>query len=794
MELPWEQEAGGGRGFKRMETGIYRTSFTADSAWNGQKVYLEVEGVAMQAKVLVNGKPAGEIDYGYVGGCFDISGLLEYGAQNSIEMSIFTGQSDGSRWYTGGGIIRPVSLIVKNPMSIAQDGLYITTPEVSAASAKVAVQVELEGFKGSHEDVDIIAQIFAPDGSKVAEVSQKAPLRNNLSFIETKLPEITLASPQLWSCESPSLYTAKVQLKAADGKLLDELEESFGVRSISFDKAYGFKLNGEKVFLKGMANHHDLGALGAASYDDAIERMLIRMKEFGFNHVRFSHNPYSKGFLKLCDKHGILVVDELYDKWETEGGRYWIGAKPFKESWFNHERAWIRRDRNHPCVIMWSLSNESQINEEWNGLPDTHDFGVTTYRVMKTFGQRWDDTRPYTAAMFPSRYNSIYKQDDRFDMPEFVRAPEIALISDVAALNYQFRKYEQYLKHDPHLNIYQSEASTSELAAPFFGMQERMIGLAYWGAIEYWGESDGWPKKGWNYSFFNSALEAYPQAYLIKSAFCDEPVVHIGVVDAERQSIDWNDILSGKTPMSENWNRPAGSTQAVYVFSNADEVELFANGKSLGVKKNDRSDIDRRNIFLWEEVAYGKGGKLEAVARNHAGAGARAGLSVGTGLSVGAQAGSSSADLSAGSSAGKATVVARHAIETTGKATALKAILEPSNGELSYIRVYAVDNRGRIVKTARNAVKFEIAEAGGAAAAGAGKTLEAGGAAQLVAIDNQDHYTDELFDVNPKALKDGFVMAIVRKGNTPSTLKISAPGLKGASVVVPGGAVPGGAF
>ena len=733
MELPWEGKDGNSqRGFKRMDTGIYRTTLKAPVSWEGQKVYLEFEGAAMVVDISVNGENAGELDYGYTGGWFDISKMLKYGSDNEIVAKVSTGNADGSRWYTGGGLIRPVNIVVKNAKSIANDGLYITTPTVSESLAKVDIQVELEGFTGSRDDVDIIAQVYSPKGVKVAEVSNKAPLRNNLSFIEVKLDEITLASPALWDCETPNLYTAKVQLRAADGAVLDEAEDQFGIRSISFDKSYGFKLNGKKVFLKGMANHHDLGALGAAAYDDAIERMILRMKEFGYNHIRCSHNPYSKSLLRLADKHGILVVDELYDKWMTDGGRYWIPRHPFTESWFNHERTWIRRDRNHPCVIMWSLSNESQTNEDWNGFPGTNDYGITTFRTMKTYGQRWDATRPYTAAMFPSRYNSIYQQDDRFNDPEFMRAPDLALVTDIAALNYRFREYSYYLQHDPDLNIYQSEASTSELAAPFFGMEERMIGLAYWGAIEYWGESDGWPKKGWNYSFFNSALEPYPQAYLIKSAFMDEPVVHIGVVDAERQSINWNDILSGKTPMSENWNREAGSTQAVYVFSNADEVELFANGKSLGVKKNDRSDIDRRNVFLWSEVAYGKGGKLLAVGRT----------------------------------GGKE--VARHQIETTGKAVALKAVLEPSDGPLSYVRVYAVDSKGRTVMTAKADVSFNLS-----------------GSGEIIAIDNQDHYTDELFNVNPKALKDGFVMAIVRSdAGDSSVLKVSAPGLKTASVAI----------
>lgn len=729
MDLPWEKEAGGARGFKRCETGWYRTEITADPSWKDSKVLLDFEGAGMQADIFVNGKPAGEMDYGYLGAEMEIGDLLNYGGSNEILVKVYTGHSGGSRWYTGGGLFRPVRILVKNPVSIARHGVYVTTPEISGESASVAMTVEVEGFTLGTDDVQVVADYYAPDGEKIGSVSQAVPKRNYLSVIEVEMPEFRVGSPMLWDCDEPWLYRAEVSL-VMDGKALDSVSERFGIRSIEFDPEYGFRLNGKKVFLKGVSNHHDMGALGAAAYPGAEERLMKRLKEFGFNHIRCSHNPYSESFLDLADEYGILIVDELYDKWMTDGGRYWIARYPFTESWFRHESEWIRRDRNHPSVIMWSFGNETQIREAWNGFPGTYDWGVTTYRVMKTFAQRFDDTRPFTVAQFPARRGSIYKDDDRF-MTE-VYAPELACVTDVASLNYRFREYDQYVTHNPELNIYQSEASTSELAAPFFGMdREHSVGLAYWGAVEYWGESDGWPKKGWNYSFFNSALEPYPQAYLIKSAFCDEPLVHIGIVEGERSVIEWNDILSGKTPMSDNWNREKGEKVEIYTFTNADEVELFVNGKSLGVQQNNRGDIDRRNVICWPDVDYGRGGKLTAVARND----------------------------------GKE--VARHTIETTGRAVALKAVCEELEGELEFVRFYAVDSRGRIVRNACPEVLIELE-----------------GSGEIVAVDNQDHYTDELFDVNPKKMKDGFVMAIVRKAGDSCTLKASAKGLKPAVVEI----------
>lgn len=727
MELPWEEEAGGGRGFKRCETGIYKNTFQANEEWKGKKVYLDFEGIAMQGEISLNGKVIGEVDYGYLGTEIDITDEILYNTNNEIVVSAYTGHSKGSRWYTGGGLYRNVHLIVKNPINITRQGIYVTTPHIDEKQAEVKVQVEIEGFTGKSDDIQIIADIYAPNGNKIAQSSAAAPKRDNLEYIEIALPSIQISQPQLWDCENPHLYKVVVSL-VQNSNIIDSDEQSFGIRTIEFDKEFGFKLNGKKVFLKGVSNHHDLGALGAAAYPDAEERLIIKLKEFGYNHIRCSHNPYSSSFLELCDKYGIIVVDELYDKWMTTENTYWIAKYPFTQSWFNHVREWIKRDRNHPSVVAWSFGNETQINESWTGFPRTGDWGVTTFRVMKTLAQRYDDTRPFTVAQFPSRRGSIYRTDDRYNQDEYVRAPELACATDFASLNYRFRNYDQYLKHDPDLNIYQSEASTSELAAPYFGMRhDTMIGIAYWGAVEYWGESDGWPKKGWNYSFFNSALEAYPQAYLIKSAFCDEPIVRIGVVCGEKKSIEWNAQVSGKTPMNDNWNLPKGSLQEVYTFTNADEVELFVGGKSLGVKRNDRSDIDRRNIIQWTDVPYGNGGKLTAVARI----------------------------------AGQE--VARHSIETTGKAVGFKVVQEDLGGELSFVKFYTVDSKGRIVKTANNSVKLELI-----------------GDGEIIAIDNQDHSTNELFNVNPKNMNNGFVMAIIRKGDAPAILKATSKGLKSA--------------
>lgn len=731
IEQPWDESAGGARGFKAMGTGWYRKAFKADSAWKDKRVFLDIEGIMLVGDVWVNGQKVGSTDYGYLGFESDITKQLKYDAENIVAVRASTGKQGASRWYTGGGLFRDVHLVVKNPIAIARNGVFISTPKITEQNADVSVQVELEGIRGKSLDIEINAKIMAPDGRLIAETKEQAPKKSKLHTVEVPLPLVTVAQPQLWSCETPNLYTAEITL-LHDGKVVDNVTETFGIRTLEFSPEFGFKLNGEKLFLKGISNHHDLGAVGVAAFDRAIERQFRMMKDFGYNHIRCSHNPYSKSFLKLADKYGILVVDELIDKWSDKS--YWGGRVPFTQLWYKMIPEWIKRDRNHPSIILWSLGNELQMREDLAGFP-TGDWGVTTYKIFDVLVKRYDNTRKTTVAMFPARAGAIGKNEPEFHTK--VYPPELATVTEVSSFNYRYLNYAQYLEKCPTMTVYQSEATTNELAAPFFGMDyDKMVGLAYWGAIEYWGESNGWPKKGWNFSFFNHCLEPYPQAYLIKSAFCEEPLIHIGVVDSDKNSIEWNDIMVGGMSLSSHWNRDADSNQNLYTYTNADEVELFVNGKSAGVKKNDRTDINRRNIIYWENIPYGKGGKVIAIARNN----------------------------------GKE--VARHQLETTGKATALKMVIENPNDwkadgmDLQYVKVYAVDSKGRAIPTTEGEVTFEVS-----------------GEAKLIAVDNGDHYTDELFSGNTKKLHKGFVMAILRSNQTGGEVKIKAS-CKGLKSVV----------
>jgi len=732
FEQPWDESAGGARGFKAPGEGWYRKSFEIPAQWKGLQVLLDFGGIMYYSDVYVNGKKVASWEYGYLGFEADISKIANYGGKNVVAVYANTGKPKASRWYTGGGIFRDVYLRLQNPTHIARHGIYISTPEVTNSKATVQVQVDVAGFphgSGEQPKTQIRATVKDQNGNALGSAETVMNTLTKHRHDEVKLPEITLSNPTRWDIDNPYLYSVDVEV-SVDGMLVDRQTETFGVRTLEYSPKFGFKLNGKKVFLKGMANHHDMGALGVASFDKAIERQFRQMKAFGFNCLRCSHNPYSESLTRIADRMGLLIVDELIDKWSDD--EYWGGRKPFMQLWPQLIQEWVTRDRNCPSVVLWSLGNELQTRDNWSGYP-TNDWGITTYKIFDQMVKRFDPTRKTTVAQFPARAGAVREEKE---FKTYFAPPELGCATEVNSFNYQWDAYPKYFQYAPDLILFQSEAVTNQLQAPFYGMdRNRTVGLAYWGAIEYWGESNKWPKKGWNYSFFRHTLQPHPQAYLIKGAFQpEEGVVRIGVMTGG-ESVNWNAVQVGQKTYTSFWNCPEGSVQQVATFTNADEVELLVNGKSMGRKANDTTDVFRRGIITWQDVPYGKGGSLTAIAyRNNK-------------------------------------EVARHEISTAGKA--VKLVMETETPafkadgmDLQYINVYAVDKKGRVVPTFKEDL-----------------TVSIDGEAQFVALDNGDHYTDQLFyDVKTKPMMQGYMQVILRSTRQAgkATLRVSTPSLKGS--------------
>ena len=714
------------RGFKEMGIGWYRYELTPKDEWKGKRIVLDFQGIMLVGDVYLNGQRIGGTDYGYLGFDIDLSKLLKWGQTNEIAVKADTQNPSNSRWFTGAGLYRDVNLIVTNKdLFFPRHPLFIRTQGNREVKIKAEIINQQKVAKGqTAAKMPVGVRILDADGKVVAE--QKNDIHFNAKWRdrEYELPSISLENAKLWSPDSPYLYTAEVTLYDSEGNIADQIKEPFGVRTIEIVPQKGLLVNGKKVLLKGYANHHTLGALGAAAYPRAIEKRLKLMKEFGMNHIRTSHNPYSEDFLKLCDKYGILVVDELYDKWLTQ---YAGGRVEWESLWQKDVPEWVKRDRKHPSVVMWSLGNELQ---QYSNLP-FNDWGVTAYKLQKELLHRYDDTRLTTVAMHP-RYRNLETDSIPADL---------AIETEVNSYNYRYMYFPGDSKRYPEKTFYQSEASVAAMGPNFYEMdRDKVIGLAYWGAIDYLGESMGWPVKGWNQGVFDLSLQPKPDAYFVKSMFTDEPTVHIGVIEKSGGNIQWNGINVSAGKLSENWNREAGEKVSLYTYTNGDEVELFLNGKSLGVKKNS-NDPKLRARIKWDNIAYAPG-TLVAVAKKN----------------------------------GK--VVARHQIETTGEAVALKLVPDvetwhADGQDLMHVRIYAVDKKGRRVLNMKDAKAFDKL------------TFTVKGDANIVAVDNGNIASDELHigktqleKTIQRNLFQGSALVILRAGNKPGKIELSVAGEK----------------
>lgn len=704
------------RGFKEMGKGWYRLHITPDASLKGKRLVLDFEGMMYVGDVFLNGERIGGTNYGYVGFEIDVTKRLKVGEENIIAVCADTREPNNSRWYTGGGINRDVHLIATDPkVYFTRHPLYITTRD----NKEINIQFESAWYGSNPDSVTVGVRIIAPDGSVMTEYKEQVQRNKKLRVQELRLRPIAVANPMLWDCENPNLYTAELTLLREDGTVADCVSEQFGIRTVEIGPDFGLKLNGKKVILKGMANHHTLGALGAAAFEKAIEKRVKLLKAWGLNHFRTSHNPYSEGFMRLCDKHGILVVDELYDKWLDQ---YCGGRARWTELWQNDVPEFIKRDRNHPCVVFWSLGNELQT---YTNLP-FDDWGVTPYKLLRQLVLRYDSTRLTTVAMHP-------RGRDHFT--DSLPAP-LARVTDLQAYNYRYMYFPGDSRRFPHMTFYQSEASVNALGPNYYEMDlDKVIGLAWWGGIDYLGESHGWPAKGWVQGVFDITLEPKPKAYFMKSIVSDEPMVHLAVIDSKGNTM-WNGVNVGNDGLSDHWNRQPGQKLNIVTYTNADEVELFVNGKSMGKKANDCANAKSRNQIRWTDIPYSEG-NAEAVAYTN----------------------------------GK--VVARHKVETVGEGKKLRLTAEDNSWvadgmDLMHLRVEAVDKKERRAVASQNQVTFEVVR----------------GDATIAGMANGDMNSDELHVGDKRSLYNGSAQVILRAGKNggPVILKAKAEGLKETTI------------
>lgn len=717
-------EQGGACGFLPRGIGWYRKTFPSPRP--GKIVTLDFGGVYTAADVWLNGTHLGKNYNGYLGFRYDITKLLKpAGETNVLAVRADNTRAGSSRWYTGSGIYRDVNLVVTDPVHIPLYGTWVTTPQISTERAEVHVETVVANGGVTESDIKLTTEICNPAGKVVATADKTEKLAAGASV--TIKQDLSVARPELWSPGAPNLYSVVSRVEA-DRKPCDFAKTDFGIRTILFTPEHGLLVNGKKVDIKGVNFHHDLGCLGSAAFGRGFERRLELIKEMGCNSVRLAHNPYQPELLDLCDRMGILVFDEAYDKWSDQ---YTGPEHPFEKAWPEDLKEFVLRDRNHPSVFLWSLGNE-----ETGHQMTAPDFGVTQFKTMAALVKSLDPTRAVTCGLFPARANGVRynaKPKESFQNSE---PAEMAFAMDVASCNYTQSFFARDHGKYPQMVFLVSEIGTNGSGEQWFDYDHSYaVGQYYWGGFDYIGESFGWPVKGWARGLVDLAGFRKPASFYVQSFYSDKPMVHIAVQNPKPgNNVVWNDVKLNWEYLDSHWNWPEGEKMKVFTYSNGDTVELFLNGRSLGTKKM----ADFKKMKMWWDVPF-EPGILEAVARKD----------------------------------GK--IVAEDRVRTAGPATALvlesdRPVLKDDGLDLAHITVKVVDDKGTVVPDASQKIHFSVTGAG----------TNAG-------VDNGDIYSNESWQGNERPAFQGRALLVVRAGRREGSVKIlaTAEGLKSAGLEIP---------
>ncbi|MEU0250122.1 glycoside hydrolase family 2 TIM barrel-domain containing protein [Streptomyces sp. NPDC006235] len=746
-----------GTGFLPGGLGWYRLAFTLPPALAGKRISVEFDGVYMDSSVYCNGKEAGRHPYGYTGFALDLTDLVHTdGTTENVLAVKVQNRLPSSRWYSGSGIYREARLVITEPVHVARWGTRVTTPEISAERAVVRIDTSVVNASGAGADVEVVSRIVDPKGRTVARTSSTAAVTGE----RTETHELTVRRPQLWDIAAPHRYTLHTELRVG-GRTTDTYRTPFGLRTFRFDPNEGFFLNGTHHKLKGVDLHHDLGALGAAVSIDAIRRQMEIMRSMGVNALRTSHNPPAPEVIQVCEELGIVMLVEAFDCWRTGKNRYDYGR--FFDEWCEKDATeMVLAARNSPAVLMWSIGNEVPDSTSTAGLAMA-DRIITAIRAA-------DDTRPL-----------VIGSDKYRRLPAKGSAADLMLAKlDGLGLNYNTAKsVDQLHAAYPHLFLFESESSSETSTRGEYQEPEHLntgenytpgrrgtssydnnlaswtmsgeyghkkdrdrkwfAGQFLWSGIDYIGEPtpyDVFPVKA---SFFGAVDTAgFPKDmyYLFRSQWTEEPMVHL-------------------LPMT--WNHAEGDTVEVWAYSNVDTVELFLNGKSLGLRRFDtKKTVDGRTylettettgddktftdgpypgsytspngsagkLHLTWKVPY-RPGELKAVAR-------RDGKVVATDV--------------------LRTAGAPHAIRLTPDRTSLAA----DGRSLVFVTAEVVDRRGVVVPDAEHLLSFEVA----------------GGS--LAGLDNGRQESAERYQASTRTAFHGKALAIVRSGTKSGTVRVTA--------------------
>ncbi len=666
-------------------TGWYRKHFRLDPADKGKRVSVRFDGVYMDADVWLNGQSLGNHPYGYTSFAQDLTPHLKAAGQENVLAVRVRNEGKNSRWYSGSGIYRHVWLTVTDPVHVALWGVYVTTPRVSGQTATVKVATTLDPVEGGGgQDVLVQTRIVGPNGKVVK--SAQAPARVNATTASHSEQVFEIASPHLWSPQSPGLYRAEVEI-VAGAEVKDRSETTFGIRKVEVDAQHGLRLNGQPFKLKGGCVHHDNGPLGAAALDRAEERRVELLKANGFNAIRTSHNPPSPAFLEACDRLGMLVIDEAFDQWEQAKNPQ--DYHRFFKEWCERDIAdMVRRDRNHPSVLFWSIGNE--VHERFDR-PDLA-------KRLRDAVLREDPTRPVTAAICDT-WDWPGRNWDQVSDPAFEHL-------DVAGYNYLPHKYEPDHARNPNRVIVCTESFSAD-AFNCWGMVEKhpyVIGDFVWTALDYLGEA----------GLGHTVLDNEKNPQLMPWPWFDAWCGNLDLCGFKKPQSFYRDVVWGRSPLElavhvplppgrsekvsgwgwpdelQSWSWPveAGRPMQVAVYSTCDKVRLELNGKKLGEKPVSAGG----KLTARFEVPYAPG-TLRAI-----------------GLISGRE-------------------VASTTLRSAGKSKKLRLtpdrpVIRADRNDLCYVTVEVVDAAGERVPAAAVPVRFSVSGAGELAALGSGNPCD----------------------------------------------------------------------
>lgn len=748
--------------------GWYRKHFTTPNIEN-KVVNVEFDGIFMNSTVYVNGHEVGHRPYGYTSLSYDITPYLNpEGENNIIAVRCDNSEQPNSRWYAGCGIYRNVRLVVTSNIFIEYSGTYVTTPEVNSNSATVNAIVTITNKSGKKQDLTLINEILNANNKRERKDERKVSIGAGES-IDVDM-QMQIPSPHLWDTDSPYMYSL-VSTVEIDGNAVDSYVTPFGIRTIRFDADTGFWLNDRNIKLKGVCMHHDMGALGTAVHRRALERQLDILQSFGVNAIRTSHNPPTPELLDMCDQRGILVMDEAFDMWRRAKTQYDY-ARYFDE-WHQKDLIdFIKRDRNHPSIIMWSVGNE--ILEQWDAdgeslenLPaeqrnllmnfladkasgevdeaDTNPNVLLTRHIVATL-KKYDNTRPVTAGCNETRPFNNLLRSGAIDIVGFnyhekdydsvrIWYPDMPFVGSETASSLNSRGF--YLHPSSQIHVvperwdlpYDTEhhqcSAYDNSRAPWATLHEEAwvvvrdrdycAGTFVWTGFDYIGEPTpySWPSRS---SYFGIVdLCGFPKDcyYMYRSEWTDEPTLHL----------------------FPHWNWSEGDVIDLWAYYNtADEVELFLNGRSLGRSKKTANRLHA----VWEGVEY-EPGEITAI----------------------------------GYKDGKE--ILRHTRKTAGEPakltlTADRQTIVADGYDLSYITIDCTDNDGNFMPTAMNQLYFELT-----------------GAGELVGVDNGNAAGSESLKGNKMKLFNGKALAIIRslRGERGDiTLTVHGDGLQSNKITI----------